>query len=346
MNSHQPLKTMLHAHALAFSTCTPWFATIELGLQCNLTCTHCYNFDRRNPIPEKLKISMPTSRILILIDELKEAGSLMIAFSGGEALMHPHIFDFIKRARENHLLVKIKSNGTLVNKHLAKKLYEYGVSDFDISVYGANSIEHDWLTNKSGSFEKTIQGIRNLKNNKIPTVMNFIIHQKNYQSISEMIKLANDLECTFTFSSEMTKRYDNTSPQDEVGITKDQFSEILKSENGDYFNSTNEEENLQCECARTVCAINHQGDVFPCIGAPIISGNILNDSFLNIWKNSKEFEKIRGIERDSFTECSKCNLIKFCSRSSGGAYVNTGNYLGPNPENCMEAEARKVNSSF
>ncbi len=347
MSSHQPLDVLKGAHDTAFKACVPWFTTIELGLQCNLTCTHCYNFDRKKIMPEKLKKNLPPERILVLIDELRAAGALMISFTGGEAMMHPRLFDFIKRTRENHLLVKIKSNGTLITKQLALKFKEYEVSDFDISVYGASSAEHDWLTNKPGSFLKTIEGIRNLRAANIPVIINFVLHQKNYLSLGKMIALAQELDSTYQLSTEMTKRYDNTSPQDEVGLTKDQFIELLQSEHGDFFMAANEDEKLQCSCARTVCAINHQGDVYPCIGAPVKSGNILEDNFINIWNNSKEFVKIRNLTKKDFKECSSsCNLIKHCSRSSGSALVNTGDYLSANPQNCMEAEARKNHLGF
>jgi radical SAM protein with 4Fe4S-binding SPASM domain len=346
MSSHQPLKMMKEAHALAHKSCIPWYTSIELGLQCNLTCTHCYNFDRQKPMPEEMKKTLPYERLLTLIDELKEAGTLMVSFTGGEALMHPHLFDLIKRARENNLLVKIKSNGTLVTKELALKFKNYEVYDFDISVYGGTTFEHDWLTNKAGSYEKTIQGIKNLREANIPVMMNFILHQKNYLSIDKMIETATSLDCHYSMSTEMTKRYDQSSPQDIVGLTREQFQYLLKSEHRDSFMASNENEDLQCECARTVCAVNSKGDVFPCIGAPVYSGNIQNESFLNIWKTSSELEKIRNLKKDDFKDCIKCDLIKNCSRSSGSALVNTGNYTGANPPNCLEAEERKNYLSF
>lgn len=331
---------MRKAHALAYKTCVPWYTTIELGLQCNLVCTHCYNFDRKNPMPAHLKSQLQPERILSLIDELAEAGTLMLSFTGGEALMHPQLFDFIARARANHLLVKIKSNGTLVTKAIAEKSKKFEVFDYDISLYGKNALEHDWLTRKIGSFDNTIQGIKNLREVDLPVMMNFILHQKNYQSVTSMIKLAKNLNCDYSISTEMTKRYDDSSPQDEVGLSSIQFRELLLSENRAYFEASNDEKNLQCECARTVCAINHQGDVFPCIGAPIKSGNILESSFKEIWSNSKEFKKIRNLTKEDFSDCNQCELITKCARSSGAAFVNTGNYTGANPQNCQEAEQR------
>ena len=118
---HQELKIVSNAHRVAFANSIPWFVTVELTLNCNLKCLHCYNFDRQHSMPDNLKITMSKSRILKLIDELKRAGTLMIAFSGGEALLEPNLFEYIKKAREN------------IEKKLNKKVYYFqnGYSDFD-----------------------------------------------------------------------------------------------------------------------------------------------------------------------------------------------------------------------
>lgn len=337
---------MNQAHALAFENSLPWFVTIELGLQCNLTCSHCYNFDRSQKPPEDYKTQIPTERILTLIDEIKEAGGMTIAFSGGEALLYPDLMKLIKRTRQNNLLPKLKTNGTLITDKVARELADNEIYQVDVSLYGANSSEHDFLTNKKGSFEKTIDGIKSLRKYKISTKLNFIIHQKNFRSIESMLELAQSLDCESSIGNELTQRYDKTHMSKDVALTYDQYRALLQSNAKSYFKADNSEKNLQCECARTVCGINSKGDVYPCIGAPIFSGNILSHSFLDIWKNSKELNQIRNLKKEDFKTCQNCDLLTFCSRSSGSAYVNTGLYTGPNPENCMEAKARKETLSF
>jgi radical SAM protein with 4Fe4S-binding SPASM domain len=341
MSSHQPLKGMKEAHKIAFQESIPWYATIELGLQCNLTCMHCYNFDRTLPIPEKFKKNITPERIFKLIEELKEAGTIMIAFSGGEAIMHPHLFSFIKAAREHNLLVKIKSNGTKISKSVALKIKNHEVYGVDISVYGVNSEEHDYLTRTPGSFQKTIEGIKNLRELEIPVELNFIIYKKNFRSVEKMIELAHDLNCQYSLSPELTARYDDTTLGNELNLSEDDYRELLNSKVSEYFMTDNSDKSLQCECARTVCAINTAGDVYPCIGAPVYSGNIEHTSFGDIWKNSTELNKIRNLVKNDFKKCIDCNLITTCSRSSGAAFINTGEYTGPNPQNCLEAKIRK-----
>lgn len=338
---HQELKIVSSAHRVAYNNSIPWFVTIELTLNCNLKCLHCYNFDRQSAMPDQLKVSMSKDRVLKLIDELKKAGTLMIAFSGGEALLDPNLFEYIKKARENSLLVKIKSNGTLFNLEKAKQLKSLGVYGVDISLYGANEYSHDYITNINGSFKNTIDGIKILRSLNINVSISYILYKKNYLDIQKMIDLATDLKAEHSFSTELTKRYDNTSINSNLALDHDDLIYLLKSEFKEIFGHTNEDQNLQCECARTVCGIGANGNLYPCIGAPIYSGNLIDNSFEDIWKNSKVLNSIRNLEKKDFKTCSSCNLIEHCGRSSGGAYVNTGNYTGKNPEDCQMAHARK-----
>lgn len=340
MSSHQPLAILKNAHMIAYTNCIPWFVTIELGLQCNLSCHHCYNFDRSNPKPQYFQNYLSRERILSLIDELKDAGTLMIAFSGGEAMLNPDIYEYISHVRNHHLIAKLKTNGTLINKVSAYKLKESGLHDADISFYGSNSDEHDWLTNQDGSFQKTLDGTKALRDLDIAVTMNFIIHKKNYHSVQEMVLLAEKLDCQYSLSPELTSRYDNTTLESEMALSEHEYRDLLIGPSKHLFFDSNPEKALQCECARTVCAINSTGTVYPCIGAPVPSGNILKNSFQEIWKNSEEFQKIRNLKSNDFKTCHSCDLLTNCTRSSGSAFVNTGNYTGANPQNCMEAKIR------
>lgn len=337
--SHQPLNYLQDAHRIAYTNNIPWYVTIELGLQCNLECSHCYNFDRQNPKPEYFSDYLSPARILTLIEELKTAGTLMIALSGGEPVLNKNIFSYIEKIRNENLISKLKSNGSLIDINLAKKLKKSGLMEADISVYGSNPEEHNWITNIDSAFNNTIDGIKFLRDEGIKTHLNFLIHKKNFKNISGMIKLADELNCPYSFSTEFTKRYDNTSLYN-IGLDIDDYIDLLKSEHGDMFKYQNDEKALQCECARTVCGISSKGDLYPCIGAPIPSGNLKNQSFMEIWNSSKELNKIRNLKSEDFKSCSDCELLTKCSRSSGSAYVNTGNYTGLNPENCLEAKAR------
>jgi len=86
-----------------------------------------------------------------------------------------------------------------------------------------------------------------------------------------------------------------------------------------------------------VVAIASNGDVYPCIGAPIPSGNLRERPFAEIWRDSPQLQRIRDLALDDFEACKPCPDRPYCRRSSGVVYVNTGNYTGADEWTCMEA---------
>ena len=112
---------------------------MEITLLCNLRCVHCYNFDRQEPyLPMRsTREELSDEEIHRIIDEVRAEGCLFLAFTGGEALVHPGLVSFVEHARSLGTYVRLKSNGVLLTDAKAKELVHAGVSAVDISLYGA-----------------------------------------------------------------------------------------------------------------------------------------------------------------------------------------------------------------
>lgn len=105
-----------------------------------------------------------------------------------------------------------------------------------------------------------------------------------------------------------------------------------------YENSLNDTGSLNCGCGRVQIAVASNGKVYPCMGAPIECGDIRKQSLKEIWKNSETMNWLRGLTLQNYEECQECPTRRFCQRSSGSTYSNTGNYTGKEEWNCMQAE--------
>lgn len=335
------LSPSLQAYQYAWDHCVPVNVSFEITLKCNLRCTHCYNFDRAQPMPKaRAGETLTTSRILSIIDELAEAGALQIGFTGGEALLHPDLLQFVRRARANHCAVKIKSNGTLFTEARVRELVEAGATETDISLYGATAQTHDAFTTVPGSFERTVAGLKQARDLGLKPTISFILHAKNVGEISEMIASAQDWGVRYLFTTDLTARYDGTSSSRDHRVSPTQFSSLLTGPHGELFAHFNDSENVQCACARTNVGIGSNGELYPCIGAPIPCGNLKENSFSELWKNAEPLQKIRKLKLEDFSSCAPCTHRKYCTRSSGSVYVDTGNYTGPEPMECAHAELR------
>lgn len=325
--------------------CMPLITTLEITQSCNFKCHHCYNFDRTKLVSQEnsKNLNSPTlspKEILRIIDEIAKAGTLYLNFTGGEALLHLHLDDFIKRARTHHMEVRLKTNGSLLTKERCEKLDMTGLAGMDISLYGFSEYSYEKLTGKSGMLSKVIEGIKSAKNQGFDINVSIILHRYNIDELKLMIDFCRDLEIPFQFSTEITERYDDSAGSRDFEITNEQFNQQLAGEFSDIFMHLNPEKSLQCSCARTVCGISSTGEVYPCIGAPIASGNLREKSFEEIWNHSEVLNNIRNLKSSDFKSCLTCNHVEYCSRSSGSIYTNTKEYTGCDSVTLAQAKLR------
>jgi len=161
--------------------------------RCNLNCLHCH----QDSSPTSSHPELTTSQAFKVIDNMSDAGVAILTFSGGEPLLRRDLYHAIKRANDNGMLCTIASNGTLMTPKVAKKLAKVGIKRVEIGLDGSRAETHDFLRNKPGSFEATIEGIRScatLGFDELATTMT--LHSKNIDELEETMELAEKLGAT------------------------------------------------------------------------------------------------------------------------------------------------------
>jgi len=125
--------------------------------RCNLKCKHCYVSS--SPIGD---FGLSKTRVFEIIDEIHlKYGKILLNLSGGEPLSRKKECLEILEYASKKLIVKILTNGTLITPNIAEKLTELNVK-IRISIDGGESKSHDFMRG-FGSFEKTIEGVENLR---------------------------------------------------------------------------------------------------------------------------------------------------------------------------------------
>lgn len=346
MSKHDPLPQvglLAQSQEHAFKNCQPLNATIEITMSCNLACQHCYNFDRSKVMPPEFKNhALSDTEIHGIIKDVIKEGAFFINLSGGEALLHPSLDRFIETIVSEKAIARLKSNGLLLSKDRCQKLSVAGLNGIDITIYGMSEESYHVFSRKS-SFLQALDGIKNARECGLDTHINFILHKANFHELDLFISMANTESWSFAVSDEITERYDHTPGARDWRISDDQFRDLLKGPHSHLFNYKNTEQALQCSCARSVVGISVTGKVFPCIGAPIIAGDLRRDSFSHIWKNSLEFKRIRDLKIDDFKSCQACDVIDYCQRSSGAIFCDTGEYTGCSETTLKAAQLRSQN---
>ena len=340
-----------HLQSLAYERMIPLNVSLELTLKCNLRCLHCYNFDRDTegpasgdapPAPE-----LELDEILRVMSELRAAGCLFLSLTGGEVLSSPHLFAVLDRARSLNLAVQLLSNGTMLRPGVAARLAGYrnllGVS---ISVYGATAAVHDGITQVRGSWQRTLDGAKRLRAQGIAVRLKLIVMRGNAHEVAAMRALADERGFPYLLDLTITSRHDGTSGSLAMRIDQEQLDALYRGALRDLLPGGGRpitEEAFPCNCARGNCAISARGEVYPCVSVPWSAGNIRRQPFIDIWRGSPVFERIRGLRIADYPSCAPCPDKAYCSRDRGAAYNASGSYTGTDRLVCSAAGlARKI----
>ena len=151
---------------------------------CNLKCMHCYaDSDSR-----KYEGELTTKEAKAFIKDLHEFKVPVILFSGGEPLVREDLFDLIQYARNYEIRSTISTNGTLIDKDIAKRIKQSGASYVGISLDGIGS-NHDEFRRSKGSFDKALNGIRNCREVNQKVGLRFTINRHNYNQLEDIFHL-------------------------------------------------------------------------------------------------------------------------------------------------------------
>ena len=340
------MATRLHQlQRRAYLKCIPLNVSFEVTLRCNLRCVHCYNFDRELAyLPSKSREEELTdAEIHRVLDEVRAEGCLFLSFTGGEALLHPRLEDFIRHACQAGMAVTVKSNGSLLGPAMLDRLAAAGASAVDVSLYGSEPETHDSFVKMPGAFQRTIDGALRARSGGLRVRFSLLILQRNADQVGSMIELAMRMGIPYSVDPQITARHDGSRSSLDHRVDRGTLDRLFRGPLRYLLPPLDATRNsVQCSCARSVCGISAFGEVYPCIGAPMPSGNLRQHSFHDVWHDSPALQWIRNLRLDDFPACRTCEHMTHCRRSSGVIYNNTGMYNGPakfgEDWTCMEAE--------
>ncbi|HEY9204729.1 MAG TPA: 12,18-didecarboxysiroheme deacetylase [Candidatus Methanoperedens sp.] len=174
----------LPSHLLQFSKDKKPVVVWNMGRRCNLRCVHCYAQSK----DIEYKNELTTQQGEELIDDLARFGAPVILFSGGEPLMRPDLPELARHARSKGMRAVISTNGTLIDKKMAKVLKEIGLSYVGVSLDGMRET-NDRFRGVKGAFDLALQGMRNCLEEGIKVGLRFTINKKNVKDIPAIFDL-------------------------------------------------------------------------------------------------------------------------------------------------------------
>ncbi|MFH1551653.1 MAG: radical SAM protein [bacterium] len=159
---------------------------IKIGFRCNNYCKFCVQGEKRESLAFKSKKEIEKA-----LKESFKQGKREVVFTGGEPTLHPDFLSLVRVAKDNGFKeIQIQTNGRMFTYNdFCLKTIKAGATQFSPALHGSNSRVHDFLTGIKGSFQQTLQGIKNLKKLNQYVLTNTVITSKNYQSLPEIAQL-------------------------------------------------------------------------------------------------------------------------------------------------------------
>jgi MoaA/NifB/PqqE/SkfB family radical SAM enzyme len=107
--------------------------------RCNIDCGYCNEYD---------KVSKPvdTAEMVARIDKLADLGTSVVAFSGGEPMLHPDLDRLIGHVRDRGMIAGLITNGYLLSPKRIQALNSAGLDYLQISI---DNVEPDEVSKKS-----------------------------------------------------------------------------------------------------------------------------------------------------------------------------------------------------
>jgi Fe-coproporphyrin III synthase len=174
----------LPSHLLQFSSDKKPVVVWNCTAACNLKCVHCYASAGRLHAKNELTKAEGFS----LLDNLKDYGSPVILFSGGEPLMREDLHQLIDRAVKSKMRAVISTNGTLITPDTAMKLADYGLSYVGVSLDGLQEV-NDTFRGVQGAFSDAMKGIYNAMHENIKVGLRFTMNKRNVSEIPGILDL-------------------------------------------------------------------------------------------------------------------------------------------------------------
>jgi 12,18-didecarboxysiroheme deacetylase len=177
------------SHLLQFSKDKRPVVVWNVTQGCNLKCIHCYAHAKANKGSDELSTDQGKN----VLDDLAAFGVPVVLFSGGEPLVRQDLPQLAEYAVSKGMRAVISTNGTLINRDIAKRLKDIGLSYVGISLDGTESV-NDHFRGVQGAFKAAMRGVENCQHVGIKVGFRFTINQLNAKEIPAIFDILEKMD--------------------------------------------------------------------------------------------------------------------------------------------------------
>jgi radical SAM protein with 4Fe4S-binding SPASM domain len=286
------------------------------------------------------------------VDELVEAGTLFVLFTGGEVLVRPDFPEFYRYAVDRGLIVTVFTNGTLVTDAVADLFAERPPEAVEISLYGMTAETYERVTGVPGSYDKCLAGIRRLLDRGVNVKLKTMALTWNYHEIAAMNDYARSLGLPFRFDSLLNPRVDcGANRNGDLQLSARQALELELSDPDrmaelvdfcrkfTHIDAERDSERVYtCGAGESSFTVDPYGQLQMCQLSRRSGFDLRSGPFSHGWNHV--FPALRARTWQHNDVCRRCNLMSICGSCPGAAEMETGSIEGIVPQFCEIAHAK------
>ncbi len=349
---------------------TPFTVAWEITRACALACVHC----RAEAQPRRDPRELTTEEGFRLIDELVEVGGPILIITGGDPMMRPDLFDFIRYAAERGLRVALSPTATaLVTPERLQEARDAGVARVQISLDGSRPEMQDVFRGRDGSFQRTVEILETVRDLGVSLQVGTTVSRYNLDDLAGHRRRGGalrrrDVEPLLPRADRprqgrghdlaggaraglqlavrpveeraLRRAHDGgpalpagghpAPPPGGSGERERAGGALMVTGAGYSFADGLGQSGKGVNDGNGFAFVSHTGDVCPSGFLPLAAGNVREQSFVEIYRNSPLFRELRDYGRLK-GKCGLCDFRDVCGGSRARAFAVTGDYMESDP---------------
>lgn len=333
----------------------PLNASLELLPLCNMNCDMCYVRLSREEM-EKQGSLRRADEWLALAEQMRKAGTLFVLLTGGEPLLYPEFREVYLGLRQMGMILTVNTNGTLIDEEWADFFASNLPRRMNVTLYGTDEETYEKLCHYPEGFEKTLRGIRLLREKNVDVKINGSLVKANEREIKKIVRIAEELGAAVNIDTymypavrERHRPFDQQSrllPEEAakgrlaflkagmeegayLSMARKQISLVETAEEGERVPNR-----MLCQAGNSSFTVNWQGYMRPCVMLTEPSFPVFSMDFAEAWqKIGEETARIR-----MNAGCSACRMREMCQTCAACALLETGSYDGVPEYMCRYTE--------
>ncbi len=308
----------------------PYLVHIDVTYRCDLDCAHCY-LDDKQTWPE-----MTTAEIESLLVQLRDIGVFQIQWSGGEVFLRPDFPRLLETSAKLGFVNGVKTHAGGVGDERAALLAASRVRKVDVSVYALDSAIHDRITRSPGSLERTLAGIRAMRQVGVAVQVSMVVMRGNEHEVEAVAGFAAETGCNLNVSPRVTRDLAGDPELLDLQLAEAEMVEVFaqverlaraRGEAPHAKEAVHERRDQgPCGAGRFAAYVSPDGAVWPCIAFPMQIGHLRERTFESIWRDSDQRAALVAFTNADRTPCLSCAGSASCSFCPGEAFKESGDY--------------------